>query len=58
MPKLTDVSKYRTAFTIMVTTIQHVLDCLTPKMKELRFHETFVTVYQSTWHNIPEDLNV
>jgi hypothetical protein len=38
--------------------IQPVSDCLTPKMKALRFHETSVTVYQSTWHNIPGDLNV
>jgi hypothetical protein len=58
MPILTDVSKYHNAFIFTVNAIQPVLDCLTPKMKALRFHETSATAYQSTWNNIPEDLNV
>jgi len=28
------------------------------KMKVLKVYRMLVSVYQSTWHNIPEDLNL
>jgi hypothetical protein len=34
------------------------LDCLALKMKALQCFKMLVTSYQSTWHNIPEDLNL
>ena len=34
-----------------------LLDSLTLKMEKLRFFETLVTIYQSAWHNVPEDMN-
>jgi hypothetical protein len=58
MSKLTDVSKYHIAFMFLVTANQTVSVFLTTKMKAIRFHETSAAVYQSIWHNIPEDLNV
>ena len=34
------------------------LDCLILKMKSLCFFKVSITIYQSKWHNIPENLNV
>lgn len=34
----------------------HFVDCWTLKMKKLQFFETSVTIYHTTWHNIPEDM--
>lgn len=33
-------------------------DSLTLRMEALRSPETSVTIYQSTWRNTPEELNI
>jgi hypothetical protein len=58
----TGVSKDTSAYRVQGEAVQEdwlrLLECMTIKLKSLLFFETSVNIYDLTWRNVPECLNL